>query len=1109
MWLTSWLQKNQPRKQESRRARRRHVNRHCGLSIECLEDRVVPHADSLVGNITATIGGNLDSLGVKLLGPITAPADGSAFDAPVAGVLQLNHDSNGDGKTDNLDTQVPLARDTLSLTVDQNLDGTIPSTVWSSTLDGLADRYDHVMAIVPDPFFASIRTLQAEDALNAMDTNNDNVVSLRESYRVLVVGAVVDFLRDYDHSSGETADDLANDLGDFIQFTLDEPDILQDTEIFNDVEAGTQQLMDFDVVNFSQTNNAFDYSFEMQFTVNNQYLIDLGLQADENEVLFPEKVYSPTPGLVNAPATPRMVDLTGNFTFPLRFSVDDSSPPVDDNDFTFALTGPMTVAVNDSVSGDSGETLQGLRVNVGFLGTEVLGPAANSKFNLHMDWTLTITDPSSPIHLGFTQSLPTSSSSGALTAAKALPNDPGVPFVFPQDVFFDLTVGTQLTSPVRTVTVTAGSTADNTTATNLKDDVQTALNAQGLGSILTASLANVFVFPFGFDPNHLQMSLPNTDITPLGYADNEQFSGAGLLDAAGAPAGGAALGSTTSTTVTFLLSRGGGIPRLITVNTTPADDDPDGVPASGDEGELSMAGLIADINAGLAAAGFQSGFFNVTASDNAGRVRLNCFFSLETTRTLTLNAQNIITLAEQNHESFPEFIQGKQDTSDDKLQITMPLAVRDGVDFGPTGNPGIKVDVQPFDPAIGVLTPDSANVPRPTLPLTDLDGSTLTDPVNSDFVQYLDFNVLGAGEALGMINQLEGWLKQLRNTDLLGKFGIPFSQTVLGNLLAFEDLIHDTLITNDLDTDDTDDDIGKLLAKGLDPDQEDAFVATFGTAQELGARLKALGVLTLTDANNDGQNEMDENRDFAVYDKTNRLLTYQVGLSHLFASANLGADFTEELLGSLDPIAGITTQSGIHLQATGRVDAILGMEMGPGTISTSTLLADLNGGIGAGIGKGIAFTGALDARVIAGRLSAPASFDVSVVTGSGTTNARVTVPKTNASDTAANDPGTDDNTLLAHLIADINAALAGAANLDTPGTVNLADRLEVDAVLGQLVLRAKAGVQRLMLRISVTKRWAGTSPAAVHTSASSGLDFRHCARFRSTELQYPLRFSRA
>src|SRR5262249_27980531 len=155
--------------------------------------------------------------------------------------------------------------------------------------------------------------------------------------------------------------------------------------------------------------------------------------------------------------------------------------------------------------------------------------------------------------------------------------------------------------------------------------------------------------------------------------------------------------------------------------------------------------------------------------------------------------------------------------------------------FTPAGNPGIKVDLHPFGFTAADLKTDSAFVDRLPLPLFDLDGLVLIDaPSGSDFNQYLDFNVVGPGEAVGMIQQLGTWLQQFKSTDMLGGFNIPFAKAVLGNLLAFEDLIHDTLLTDDKDNGDSGDDLGKLLAKvtAIDPN---AFIAAFGTAQELGA----------------------------------------------------------------------------------------------------------------------------------------------------------------------------------------------------------------------------------------------------------------------------------
>src|SRR5262249_2922348 len=126
-------------------------------------------------------------------------------------------------------------------------------------------------------------------------------------------------------------------------------------------------------------------------------------------------------------------------------------------------------------------------------------------------------------------------------------------------------------------------------------------------------------------------------------------------------------------------------------------------------------------------------------------------------------------------------------------------------------------------------------------------------------------------------------------------------------------------------------------------------------------------------------------------------------------------------LGDLDPIANISTQSKVHLQTLGHFDAILGIEMGPGTIDGTTLLAKLNGDVGAGIASGIAFTGSDDVQRVFGRLSADASFDVGIVTGI-TPMARVTVPKSS----------TDANTALNQLRDNINLALTTAAPFAPP-----------------------------------------------------------------------------
>jgi len=221
-------------------------------------------------------------------------------------------------------------------------------------------------------------------------------------------------------------------------------------------------------------------------------------------------------------------------------------------------------------------------------------------------------------------------------------------------------------------------------------------------------------------------------------------------------------------------------------------------------------------------------------------------------------------------------------------------------------------------------------------------------------------------------------MDRLRNNDMLGANKIPFAQEVLGKLLDFGNLVHDLLLIDDKGTADTADDAGRLLAKvtGIDPNN---FVAAFGTAQELGARLNALGILTL------------QGGKFGKYDGTTQQLTYQIGLEQIFLNQDIPVDFN---LG-LPPLASISSQSKIRLGATGHLDAMLGVQMGnsAAAITNATALSSLNGADKT-IKTGLALTGAEDASTVFGRLSGDASFTVTIAkTDNSIVTANVLVPK--------------------------------------------------------------------------------------------------------------------
>ena len=981
-WLKNHFRNSNP--QKGRRSKKSTTQpAHKPFQLEPIESRVLLNADGLIPGITGAVTTGLMNSGDTLLGVIS---NDPQFNTPIPGVLQFTHDVRGadtlnltpNGKVNDKDLHVPIVTDVLSLNVnrDASADGdgfeTISSlnppigTPISVNLADVVDIYRYVSG-QKTTFIGPTEisyTPSIEQALAAMDLNSgstaDNIVDFREMYKVLVVGAIGDYLQDFPTGTGIDADTLKGLFDNFLA-GLAEP-------------SSISSLIDLDLTAVSNNTDSshFAYSFTMNLKVRDQFLIDLGLNADTNEILFPEKVYTAgtpddpntagnelvNPGLADVPPGSRTVELIGSIVMPFSFTVDHSPA----SGFRFAVPNVITVGVDDNVSGAGGETLNELITNIGFLGTQVPGPDSASKFNLHMGWEIRVTDPSSPAHLGFT-TLPAGPSVGTLTANEDIPNDPGTPFVFPQDVFFDLTIGTNLNSPRTPVTVTSVSTTENDDAIDLRIDVQTALNAASLGGgLVTAGLNG---------SNQLTLSLPaSLDITPLGYTGNELFDNGGSLLALSGPS---ILGSTSPIQIKFLLSVGGAIPKLVTVNTTPVGDNENGIDGDSDDNELSLDGLVADLNAAFGAAGL----VGVSASHGLGLITISHgSLSLEVTRTLKLDAKFEITATELAHPSFLEFLVASKNTSNDVINILMPLEVRQGLDFDPTGNPAIKVDEQPFNFTNSSLSLDASNVYRLALPLKD-EAGILIDADGSNFLQYLHFNAVGPGEAIGMIQQLETWLTKMRNTDMLGKFSIPFAQAVLGNLLAFDDMIHDTLLVEDGDSDEIAD-IGKLLAKitAIDPD---AFVTTFGTAQELGARLDKLfhtSILVKPTVNTDGDAA---GSDFAAYNKDTRELTYQLSLTHVLEADNVAADYTANVDMDPDVISDIATESKVHLQATGHFDAILGMELGPGRITeTAPTLAELNGNLGADIEEGIAFTGAFDVLPVFGRLSDDAHFSIAI-----------------------------------------------------------------------------------------------------------------------------------
>jgi Ca2+-binding RTX toxin-like protein len=459
--------------------------------------------------------------------------------------------------------------------------------------------------------------------------------------------------------------------------------------------------------------------------------------------------------------------------------------------------------------------------------------------------------------------------------------------------------------------------------------------------------------------------------------------------------------------VGFLLSVAGALPKLVAFTVLPQTlIDPDGTADSGDEYKIiSKEDLLSQLQAALDAA-FGSGVVTATDTDNDGFIELSAAGTLEITNTLTMGAINNITYAEWTIASNKDLFEATPDMAHNQFDLVLDLDPRAGINFTPAGDPQLEVHLKPFTDAIEIVVDDSG-IERFNLPLE------LTD-----FDQYLDFNVIGPGEIIGLVTQLAGWLDRLPGTYMLGNFSIPFAKAVLGDILDFGDLVEDTLLINDGDDGiQPADRLGAGLLKFVD--DPNSLTIAFGTAQELTARLKDINVLKEIGGKDTGI--------WADYDEdpaseTYRQLFYHLTLEHTLLPDTAGntAIVPVDFSLNLEPLNNIYSGSKVALGAYGFFEAIVGIAMGDArTIDLSAKLEDLRTASGKtvldSINQGLALTGAEDVSVIFGRLTADQSFGVSITVVGMTDPIAKTVTVTKAV--------TDLNTTLQDLVDDINAAI--------------------------------------------------------------------------------------
>jgi Ca2+-binding RTX toxin-like protein len=967
--------------------------------MESCEPRVMLSADSVLGGgASAAIIDSFQDYSALVQAHIDDAA--TDFDTYVPGILLTQRDGSDAGSDiSDADTRAPQMRDLLAVETNQPFDGTITP---------------------------------AEAALNQLDIDDDTTVSWQEAFNGIIVAKISELLNTFDSDNSLLDGDGANDGADHIDGDADVDSDDVEQWVFNGLASAffgsafpssglVDQWFDVDLTDLSTSGSgAFNLSFTASISFVDSYQIDLGLAADAEEIELPQWQFNNAS--TDVVALDRSVSITGKIDAPVAVTYSGGAA-------NFAATGKILSSVK--AGGDGTADLAGKIVNVGFLGTQA---TAGSEFKLSMTIETEIVDPSSPTRLGFADldgdntlaeklAFEAISSSGILSAT----DTPDSAFNLATPILFDLLYDYQTgDSGPHAVSVDVSAAGD---ATSIQAALQSAINATALNGLLTVSLTGGL----------LSIEIIGSDATGLGFTDGTHSDNAG-----GAPfeliaTNGFDFSSddinedleVTFSEITFLLSLGGALPRIVTVaggtyTTTEWEQAvQDALEAKFNPGDVDADLDLTDLN-------------NVKLKLSAAsslEIADTDTLSLKMTAVNSITQSEIIALDNAVPDQLSRLFVSTTDTANDAFEIKMNLAVRDGLDFTPAGTPQLKIDAT-FDGYDGPFDlPNSA----PLLENDFSDHLRFALPMdNTDFAQYLDFNVFGRSEAIAMIQQLEGWATRLSDSIGLAGVDIPLVQSVLGQVLDFADMIHDTFLTDDNDTSATGDDDGKLLSKVPTLDADNPSI-TFFTAQELGRALNNLGIIELTGSG-----------DYADYDEVNKDILYEIDITHTIANLDLPVDFTLDLA----PLGEIYSDSNISLVAEGGFNAFLGLRMGEaGSINDDTLLTTLNNGNGVEIAEGPAITGALAVERVYGRLISNAHFNVTI----GSVTYAVAVDADN----------TETNLTTANLIDDIKTALTTSSIIaGGSGTHDLNAEIDVVQVGDRIALIAKPGVASFSLDVN-------------------------------------------
>ncbi len=393
-----------------------------------------------------------------------------------------------------------------------------------------------------------------EDILHAWDMagNDDGVVDAAEMLDALLFAPMEEFLT--------TGVDNSTEVDEFVTF-LEGGLILNDGLDLLLEDLGPDFSIDFDLVSATDLTEEPDaevvFSLQFELTIERaDTALDLGLDADDLKLLaFTGDSLNP-----EAVTLPLESSLSFGFEFGVYTGGQDDAD-LNALDFFIRRADDMLFSVVDTVPDDAFN----FDLNIGFLGADVV----DGSIDFQADILATLVDPDSPAVLGFDSSqYGVEQTGGEVVADNAIPD-----FDLPHDAGFVLRLGN--IGIATDVLVTAD--ASNGDNADLVADVQAAVNAAGLGDLVTVDLTG---------SDELRFSLPTTNAGELGFTGFDPLSETGLLTAAGlAPA------NQPGDDVTFLLSLAGALPRLVTIRAPGAEQEDIGFAAS--EMSDSLAPLVA------------------------------------------------------------------------------------------------------------------------------------------------------------------------------------------------------------------------------------------------------------------------------------------------------------------------------------------------------------------------------------------------------------------------------------------------------------------------------------------------------------------------------------